>query len=220
MGARTLALTERDWTTFKGGAEALKWNRRDVSALDAVLRLVPGRTACVQAGGHLGVYPKRLAQEFATVYTFEPAPALFPLLLANAPEPNIVRFQAALGAKAELVRLSQTRRDGKPNAHEGVTHVSGPGVIPTMRLDDLALATLDLVCLDIEGWELYALQGAAQTIARCKPVLMVEINKNLGFVGIEPDAVRGYIEGFGYRFVERHQSDEVFVPVDRMERAA
>jgi hypothetical protein len=43
-------------------------------------------------------------------------------------------------------------------------------------------------------------------------VLAVEINKSLGFVGLKPEDVRGFIRGLGYRFVVRMRSDEVFVP--------
>lgn len=202
------------WQKLKGSPEALKWARRDLNNLDHVLTVTPGRTAVVQAGGNLGVFPKRLAQTFETVYTFEPAGDLFAMLMKNAPEENIVKFQAALGDERCLIGMSRERRDGKPNNHEGITHVAGPGNIPTLRIDDLGLDVCDLIYLDLEGWELYALRGAARTLDVCRPVVACEINKSLGFVGIEPDAVRHEILKHGYRFVERMISDELFVPAE------
>lgn len=208
-----------DWNRFAGSPEALKWNRRDLPFLDVVLKYVPGRTAVVQAGGHLGLWPKKLAESFATVYTFEPAADLFAAMQKNAPEPNIVKFQAALGDQRELVGLSRVRRDGKTNIHEGITHVSGSGVIPTLRVDDLGLEVCDLLMLDVEGWELFALRGAVETIRRCRPVLVVEVNKNLGYVGLTPADVAQFLGDLRYGVVQRHQSDEVYLPIERVDGA-
>lgn len=200
------------WGTFKGSHLALKWNRRELASVAAVLPLVRGRTVAVQAGGNLGIFPKALAREFRTVYTFEPAWDLFRLLMLNAPEPNIVKFQAALGAEAGLVGLSRRRRDGKPHHHEGITHVAGSGTVPVLRLDDLRLPVVDLLYLDVEGYELFALQGARETIARCQPVIAVEINKCVEFVGHSAEEVRQWIEAQAYRQALTVKSDEVFVP--------
>jgi FkbM family methyltransferase len=203
------------WEKFRGSREALKWNRRDLPCLDAVIARVPGRTAVIQAGGNLGMWPKRLAETFATVYTFEPAADLFAIMMHNAPAANIIRFQAALGDVPGLIGMSRVRRDGKPNPHEGITHVSGHGVIPTLRIDDLHLPICDLIYLDVEGWELYALRGALETIARCRPVLAIEINKSAALCGIAKADVRSLVLASGYRFVERLSSDDVFVPAER-----
>lgn len=200
---------------FKGGAEALKWNRKDLPNLDASFAHVPGRTCAVQAGANLGVWPARLAQKFATVYTFEPASDLFVIMTANAPAPNILRYQAALGYHRGLVGVSRVRRDDKPNAHEGITHVSGDGVIPTLRLDDFALPVVDLISLDVEGFETYALMGAEATIARCRPVLVVEVNKNLAYMGLTEEDLRSQIAAYDYVQVDRLGKDDVWIPAER-----
>jgi FkbM family methyltransferase len=161
---------------------------------------------------NLGVYPRHLSYVFGTVYCFEPSVELFPMLVANAYETNIIKIQAALGFERGLVGTSRERRDGKTNAHEGITHIDGPGPIPTLQVDDLGLPVCDFIQLDLEGYELYALRGASQTLARCRPVVCVEINKSLGFVGIDEEDVRGFLRGLGYRFVMRLGSDEGYVP--------
>lgn len=210
------ALPSWDWGRFKGSPSGLKWNRRDLPALAELVGLTPARRVVVQAGGNLGIWPKFLARHFQAVWTFEPAPALFPLLVANAPEPNIYRLQAALSDSHDGVRMLQARRDGKPDAHEGITHVAGPGPVPSVRLDALDLPLLDLLCLDLEGWELFALRGAVETLRRCRPVVSVEINKQAAYTGVEPDQVRELLGTLGYRQVVRLVSDEVFVPVESL----
>lgn len=200
-------------SAFKGDARAVKWSIRDLASLKSVLRLVPGRTACVQAGANLGVFPKYLSKHFAATYVFEPSPDLFPMMVRNAPEPNVFRFQAALGEKPGLVGTACTRRKHGPGPiHAGLTHIAGEGYIPTLRLDDLALPVCDLLYLDVEGFELYALRGAAETIERCRPVIAVEINANVTFYGLKGDDVRQFILSQGYRAAEQMRSDEVFVP--------
>lgn len=199
---------------MKGGASALKYAVRDLPCLEAVIALTPQRRVAVQAGGNLGVWPKRLAKHFETVYTFEPSAELFPLLVANAPDLNIIRFQAALGSGPEMVGVSRVRRDGKPDPHEGITHIAGVGVIPTMTLDSLALPVCDLLYLDTEGWEYRALQGAEETLRRCRPVVAVEVNKNLHYVGVTEDMIRTFLAGVGYRFQTSYRSDQVWTPLE------
>jgi FkbM family methyltransferase len=208
-----------EWFRFKGSQPALKYARRDLATLDRAVALTQGRTACVQAGGCLGIFPKYLAQHFATVYTFEPSVELMPLLIANAPEQNILKYQAALGSGGGPISTSQTRRTGKEHrcAHEGITHVSDePGVVPVLALDEFHLPVVDLVVLDLEGYELEALLGAEQTILRCRPVLMVEINDNCSHYGRTDAQIRAVICAMGYQLVERIYSDELYVPTDRV----
>lgn len=204
-----------NWDAFKGSAAALKWNRRDLPCLDTVVGYTRGRTAVIQAGGNLGIYPKRLAESFATVYTFEPEADSFAMLMQNAPESNIVKFQASLGDARRLVGLRRTRRDGSsgPN-HEGISYVCGDGVIPTLRIDDLGLPVCDLIYLDLEGYELFALRGGAETIARCRPVIALELDNKQTFFGHQPEWVRDYVKAMGYHFVERLRSDEVYLPAE------
>jgi FkbM family methyltransferase len=199
-----------------GSATALKWANRDLAHLDAVLGLVPGRTAVVQAGGNLGVFPKRLAELFTTVYCFEPAADLFDKMLRNAPAENIVRFQAALGSRRGLVGTSRVRRDGKPDAHEGITHIVPGGTTPTLLLDDLGLPVCDLIYLDIEGAELDAVRGSVQTLDRCRPVVALEINKNLRYVGVTEEEIHTFIVAHGYRHAMTVGCDHAFVPVERL----
>jgi FkbM family methyltransferase len=203
-----------DWSKLKGDPACLKWSRRDLESLEATLRVVKGRTAVVQAGGNVGIFPKRLAEEFDTVYTFEPSPVLFAAMMQNAPEANIIRFQAALGHERTLVSLSRNRRDGsgKPE-HDGLTHVVGQGAIPTLLIDDLGLSVCDLIYLDVEGFELYALLGAKETIRRCKPVIAVEVNRGIEYYGHSADTLRKLICGCGYRNVLKMHSDEVYAPI-------
>lgn len=202
-----------NWSAFMGSERCLKWARRDLGTLETALNYVPGRTACVQAGGNLGIFPKYLAKHFETVYTFEPDTELFAALMFNAREKNIVKLQAALGFVREPVRMECTRRDDSGREiHEGLTHVAGPGVIPCLQIDDLGLRVCDLIYLDVEGWEFKALLGAGETIKRCRPVIGVEINRNIAYAGDTADELRSLIVSHGYVLKLTSHSDEIYAP--------
>lgn len=123
----------------------------------------------VQAGGNQGMYPRLLARKFKIVYTFEPDPLNFYCLVQNCQEDNIIKMQAALGKEHELVLV-----DRKSMNNVGMHTVTSGGSIPTIKVDDLALPHLDLLLLDVEGYEFNILQGAADSIEKYKPVVVCE----------------------------------------------
>lgn len=201
------------WDKFEGGTACIKWSFRDLLNLDAALQITSGRKVVVQAGGNLGIFPKRLAEEFETVYTFEPHKGLFNQMRRNAPEPNIVAMNAALGCERTGVSVRCARRDTSGRAvHEGLTHITGEGLIKQILIDDLSLNACDLIYLDIEGYELNALKGAVKTIAQFKPVIGVEINRNIEYYGSSANDVRDWMLGMGYKLSLSMNSDEVFSP--------
>lgn len=136
--------------------------------LNVSLPLCENRRVAVQAGGNVGTWPLALADEFDTVYTFEPDPLNFYCLARNCANPNIIKFQAALGNERGLVGMHTDPRN------VGAHYIEGSGRIPIMRIDDLGLEVCDFICLDIEGYEMEALKGAHETLLRHHPVIHLE----------------------------------------------
>lgn len=154
----------------------------------------------VQAGGAMGMWPKRMGQKFKVVYTFEPTPQSFHCLNVNCPEEHIIKMQAALGDKPELVKM---RYHENPNNY-GAFMAHPGGVIPTLRIDDLGLNDLDLLMLDIEGHELKALKGAEETIKKFKPVIVLEDKAAcLAKVGLKVGDCENYLRTLGYTKFKR-----------------
>lgn len=201
-----------NWKKFAGDPDAIRYAKRDLLTLELALGIFTGRTACVQAGGNVGIFPKYLAQHFEAVYTFEPYPENFTALALNANERNVYAYQAALGADRGLVGLKKQRRDGKPSTHAGVVHVDGAGTVPTLLVDDLDLPVCDFLCLDVEGYEVYALRGALQTIRRCRPAIMIEVSEHASALGFTPEFVREAVRQHNYKQALVRQSDEVWIP--------
>lgn len=192
---------------------ALAYAIRDLEVVEKAMPYVADRSACVQAGACLGTFPQHLAGFFGAVYAFEPDPGLLRRATDAARAPNIYWYCAALGSKHKMVGTSRARRDGSTRpTHEGLTHVVPGGRTPTLRIDDFCLPSLGLIQLDVEGHELFALQGARETILRCRPVLVLEINKQIRYSGVTEEDLRTHVRMLGYEQRLRCNSDEVFTP--------
>lgn len=206
------------WHLMEGSAADIKWSTRDLTSIDAVMKLVTGRRMCVQAGGNIGIFPKYLSRFFDEVWSFEPSPSSFTKMKRNCPERNVVKINRALGDRTDCVSLACRRRDGKRGTvHAGLTFVDREAPVSgttadMVPLDSYHFAALDLLYLDLEGYEYFALKGAESSIRQHRPVISVEINRNCGFYDVEPEQIRQLIRGLGYQFALQTQSDEVFVP--------
>lgn len=176
--------------------------------IDLLDKYLKEKSVCVQAGGNVGVFPRRLSGDFGAIYTFEPDPENFNCLARNCPEPNIIKFQAALGSNHDHVRVGVSRPDLKNNC--GAYQVTGDGITPTMMIDDLELPACDLIYLDIEGYELFALQGGYETIKKYHPVIVIE-NKDLPLMyDVTKEQVVDFLVGeFDYEVKERVQRDVI-----------
>lgn len=174
-------------------------------AMGILDRILDKKEVAVQAGANWGYWPLRLSCMFDVVYTFEPDPTCFTCLCANTSNrDNVIRIQAALGYCRDLVDL---HRDVDTTGNQ---HVSGPGVFPTLRIDDLGLKSCDLIYLDVEGQEDKALLGAEMTIKKCKPVVIYE-ERQKAFAE-SAKASREFLEGLGYHHKAAIGADIVMAP--------
>jgi FkbM family methyltransferase len=174
---------------------------RSLQLLDHMKRF-EGRECVVQAGGHIGCYPKLLAAHFAKVYTFEPDELNFMCLKANCQEPNVIATLGCLGSnnKPLGLRRSLGKNTGKHQVVKG-------GRIACSRIDDLALDALDLLVIDVEGYEIQVLEGGMVSIERFRPLIVAEENKRLLDYGRQYGDIERKLERLGYRVVDRVGED-------------
>jgi FkbM family methyltransferase len=178
--------------------------------IDTVLDYVQAFDVCVQAGGNVGLWPKILSEKFHAVYTFEPDSENFNCLVANVPESNVIKFNAALGEAPAFIQVGSPDAAHKNNC--GAYQVLGQGIVPVMTIDSLDLNHCDLLYLDIEGYELFALEGAYETIRDYHPVISIE-QKNLPLMyGLHKESATDWlIQTFDYEIAERIHRDIILI---------
>lgn len=178
-----------------------------VKSLDwAIARCAAGVNRCrtaVQAGGNIGLWPRRMAQSFHRVITFEPDGVSRACLGLNVPD-NVEVRATALGSAAGTCGIKH-RGLGSHNVIDG----DACAVVP---LDAMGLTDVDFIQFDVEGYEGHAFQGAEATVRRCHPLIQVELRDGpLARHGSSADGIRGWLATHGYRQVSRQQgSDFVF----------
>jgi FkbM family methyltransferase len=168
-----------------------KWRHsfRHVTSIEWAIARCKTRRVAVQAGGNIGLWPRRLAQSFERVITFEPEPISRACLRRNVPANVDVRHEA-LGQSAGSCAIER-RSLGSHRVIDG-------SAVWVLALDALRLTDVDLIQLDIEGYEWHALMGATDTIQRCRPVIQVELRDFTTAYGASDAAVRALLASFGY----------------------
>jgi FkbM family methyltransferase len=126
----------------------------------------------VDAGANIGIYSQFLSRcvgATGVVHAFEPSPENFKRLQSAARKLANVRLsQAAVGecsGKAELYLSDKLNVDHRTYATEGDSRRAVP--IDVIALDDYFKPgeRVDLIKMDIQGYELHALRGASRVLA-------------------------------------------------------
>lgn len=204
---RTVTGLGRTWAWPDDDKECIKVVFDWISDLGRTMHFCKQRRTAIQAGGNMGVWPWWLAQSFKRVITAEPDAECGKLLVENLlGAPNVEMYAAAFLNRAGSVGI---RPDGIANRGAQFVEV-GAGGIPAITIDSLGVTDCDLIYLDIEGAELRALEGAAQTIRASKPVVAYE-DKDLGrrFGFGKYDTEKWLAAEFGYKVIARYHNDVV-----------
>lgn len=154
-------------------------------------KYLSGHKHVVQAGGCLGLYPRLFSETFEHVTTFEPDPLNFHCLVNNCQLDRIAKFQAALSDKQGTIYIERLH-EYNPGMNRVVEHPNQQCVaVPSLMLDYFDFEYLDLIQLDMENHEKYALYGAIFTINKHKPVIIVE-NDNEDILNFMTNVIGGY----------------------------
>jgi hypothetical protein len=79
-----------------------------------------------------------------------------------------------------------------------------------LTVDSFGWEDVDLLQLDVEGFEHFAILGAAETIQRSGPIIVLEL-KGLGKrYGVEDSETVDFLAGLGYKITNRIHRDVIF----------
>ena len=123
-------------------------------------------------GNHLVYFAKVLDAE--RIVPVEPLPQAIAQLRENIALNGIACVDSRyLGKGAGAARARFRLIEGKDSA-QAALRPADEGEIEVFPLDELDLA-VDFIKIDVEGMELDVLQGAQRLVARCHPMMMIEV---------------------------------------------
>ena len=194
------------------------WERHLV---ELFARYAKPASTVIDAGAHIGMHTVSLARLVGPegrVYAFEPQRKIFRELVFNVRLNDLdkvaVPLRFALGHTAAVAAM-----DRATPGNEGSTQLgSGGDPVELRTLDSFAFRNVSLIKIDVEHFEDFLLEGAQLTIARYKPVLIVEIMGGYVYedapakVKAQVDATSKRIRAMGYKVTRVGPYDYLAVP--------
>jgi FkbM family methyltransferase len=191
------------------------WLSRLRGSIEPELRYLhlfcPQHGCAVDVGAHRGHYAYRLSQLARSVVAFEINPELLVDLEAYNPG-NLRIVPVGLSSRTAELPLFIPIRDEKPlTGWASLNRANLPGASSYLTrlsrvttLDSFNLDHVTFVKIDVEGHELEVLRGAEKTLAKWRPMLLVEV-KSQNSVFVEE-----FLTNMGY--LKRSLQDFIGVP--------
>lgn len=164
------------------------------------------RRMFVDVGSHVGTWSWNFSHWFKQIEAFEPVADHRECFLLNVAVPNVTLHPFALGERPGHVAI---RVDPFST---GGSFVQGKGDVEMRTLDSFNFVDVDCIKLDNEGFEEFALRGALDTIARCRPTICVEQKRDFPVkFGLKPMGAVKLLIGVGYKVVGEISGDYILV---------
>ncbi|BEP33733.1 hypothetical protein GmRootV59_07070 [Variovorax sp. V59] len=180
----------------------------------------------IDAGAYIGIHTLTMSRCFSTVHAFEPQLGIFQVLCGNLAlneRLNVVTHNGALYDRSIAMRLApQDHQEiGVPmvggdidynrieNAAALSFEIAAPGDphVDAIALDDLALENVSLIKIDTQGSDLRVLAGAERTIAKSKPVVLFEWERDLAALhGATLEGFFAFFEKLDYAVEVLHET--------------
>lgn len=180
--------------------------------LALISRLARGARVVFDIGANIGWYSLHVAAQEpqAHVYAFEPVPTTHARLLANLARNDVGRsitpVKDGLSDAPGAFDMFVPATSGSPAASLNDLHPGEGSRRVSCRfttLDDFVagnkIERLDFLKCDVEGAELRVLRGGAETLARFKPAVVIELlRKWSAAFGYHPNDVLDLFSALGY----------------------
>lgn len=167
----------------------------------------------IDGGAHHGVWTRAMAEKFQFVTAFEPAPDNFEVLRESVAScKNVNIWMRALGD--ENCQMTIPNMEFKSSTRYVVKDPAGQGYMESLdsHLSEYEnFMDVDFLKLDCEGADVLVLLGAQETIATCRPVILVE-DKGLGPSRYGSPSVEDVLTPWDYRKLWHHKPDSLWVP--------
>jgi len=181
--------------------------RYQYRARDAAVAVCDQKRTCIDIGANVGLWACDLVKSFDHVIAFEPVTEFIECFKKNVQGSNYTMYQMALGRAESFIEMNIVQ------GNTGHTHIDqssiGKGTIPLKTLDSFNLTNVDMIKIDVEGFEGEILAGAMKTIEQNKPVLVIEQQKHEYQNDMNETPAIKILEDWGYQVVEQFNKDWV-----------
>jgi FkbM family methyltransferase len=183
----------------------------------------PG-TIALDVGAHIGSHTLTLSRAVGPsgqVFAFEPQPKTFCELFMNTEinfPRNVICYWGALGDKADELILPNFYPQVETTYLFDFYNGSSNNIAPMVTLDSLNLSNISFMKVAVDGCEEIFLKGARETIARNRPVILMEICGGIDFDTATPDQqqanlhIQTLIKSLGYSVEKIAMHDYLCLP--------
>jgi FkbM family methyltransferase len=198
------------------------WHEHERAVAHYLAERVASGQCCFDVGANIGLYVLQLARWSAPagqIVAFEPNPSTLEVLKAhvrmNGLDSRVTIVPMAAGSSVGTAPLFDTTAGSGlsriGSAHPGVAAAVTPVTTPVTTIDEYCRSSgrvPDWMLIDVEGYEYEVLLGAADTLRRHRPRVIVELHQHvsseasreaglrlLDDLGLEPVVVPGSGEG-------------------------
>lgn len=203
------------------GYQILSTSSFDQSEVSFVLALLISRknnfgvgVVALDCGANIGVHTiewAKLMHEWGCVIAFEAQEKVYYALAGNIAINNCLNATAhlaAVGAECGHIKipvpnyfipasfgsLELKQKEGNEFIGQSIDYSdTAMKIVSQLTIDSLSLPRVDLIKIDVEGMEIDVLEGAKDTIQRCKPIMTIEIIKT------DKLAVESFLVEHGYQ---------------------
>ncbi len=156
---------------------------RDPWEVYHLLRILPPEAVVLQAGANYGYYALSIATALGgkcRIFAVEPYPENYARLVDHVRSNGLERQIECCDAGVSDAEGIETMVRPKENSGHAHMVSSGPGAQVRVKtidrlVQEFGCERLDALLIDVEGYEDRALRGAAETLARFRPFILVEL---------------------------------------------
>jgi len=202
------------------GKSIEKYGRYQLEELKLFDKYIHKGDIVIDVGANIGTHTLWLANKVGAegfVYAFEPQRLLFQTLCANLALNSIQNVDCRqLGAGYSLRIIKVPSLDPTKENNFGGLNIEGHSEgekVAICRLDDIGLTSCAFIKIDVEGMEPEVLQGAMNTIVKCRPVIYLELERdeNIEFLQILLEELKYTADEHKPRlYSEDYEGDNIF----------
>ena len=203
------------------------FERNELIALKSFLVSEPNpREICLDIGGNIGNHAVFFSGLFEQVISFEPNHKTYQLLALNAGlADNITAVNLGLSDQTDTLpaRAKHLNLGGAQITDAAKANTEFSVMALDEYLQNKAPRPINLIKMNVEGYELKALQGATETLQKHQPILVLEFHvkkdktKTDGILSFLAAQGYGYAHIFKPKFFSRAKPKFVKVPLSGLE---